>query len=98
MTPQVFQGALNNTATKIYSTFIIIFHSGVSWPIEQHRLQQPAVGLSQQPTVWLYQQPAVGLFQQPTVWLFQQPAFWLFLSDMDPLALSSLTYVGSSSE
>ena len=69
MTPQVFQGALNNTATKIYSTFIIIFHSGVSWPIEQHRLQQPAVGL--------FQQPAVGLFQQPTV--------WLFLSDMDPL-------------
>ena len=77
MTPQVFQGALNNTATKIYSTFIIIFHSGVSWPIEQHRLQQPAVGLSQQPTVWLYQQPTVGLF----------------LSDMDPLALSNLVPV-----
>ena len=82
MTPQVFQGALNNTATKIYSTFIIIFHSGVSRPIEQHRLQQPAV----------------GLFQQPAVGLFQQPAFWLFLSDMDPLALSSLIYVGRSSE
>ena len=85
MTPQVFQGALNNTATKIYSTFIIIFHSGVSRPIEQHRLQQPAVGLSQQPTVWLS--------QQPTVWLYQQPTIWLFLSDMNPLALSNLVPV-----
>ncbi len=94
MTPQVFQGALNNTATKIYSTFIIIFHSGVSRPIEQHRLQQPAVGL--------FQQPALGLSQQPAVGLSQQPALRLFLSDMDPLApvqsCSSLTYVGRSSE
>ena len=77
MTPQVFQGALNNTATKIYTTFIIIFHSGVSCPIEQHRILQPAVGLSQQPTVWLYQQPTVGSFP----------------FNIDPLALSNLVPV-----
>ena len=77
MTPQVFQGALNNTATIIYSTFIRIFHSGDSMPIVQHR---PGVLLTQQPLVGLLSQPVVWLINQPLVWLNNQPVVWLFLS------------------